>query len=78
MKAIEVVQENGVLKLAAGVALPTRAKLAVLVLEPDEPGGAQVANLAAVSGAFDFLQEEPELYSDRDLLPERINPQFRK
>ena len=23
------------------------------------------------SGAFDFLQEEPELYSDRDLLPGR-------
>jgi hypothetical protein len=78
MKAIEVVQENGVLKLPAGVALPARARLAVLVLEPEEPSGMQIAPLAEASGAFDFLKEEPEVYSDSDILPGRTNPRFRK
>jgi predicted DNA-binding antitoxin AbrB/MazE fold protein len=78
MKAIEVVQENGVLKLPAGVSLPARARLAVLVLEPDEPTGMQITGLAEASGAFDFLKEEPEVYSDSDILPGRSNPRFRK
>jgi hypothetical protein len=78
MKAIEVVQENGVLKLPSGVSLPPRARLAVLVLEPEEPAGMQIAGLAEASGAFDCLKEEPEVYSDSDILPGRRNPRFRK
>ncbi|MGA2662434.1 MAG: hypothetical protein ABSH34_33555 [Verrucomicrobiota bacterium] len=79
MKTIEVsVEANGVLKLPAGVSLPARTRLAVLALEPDDPSGVQIAGLAEASGAFDFLQEEPELYSDRDILPGRVNPRFRK
>jgi hypothetical protein len=78
MKAIEVVQENGVLKLPAGVSLPAHARLAVLVLEPEEPSGIHIASLAEASGAFDFLKEEPEVYSDSDILPGRTNPRFRK
>lgn len=77
MKTIEVsVEANGVLKLPAGVSLPARTRLAVLALEPDDPGGAQIARLAEASGAFDFLKEEPDLYSDADLLPGRVNPRF--
>jgi hypothetical protein len=78
MKAIEVVEENGVLKLPNGVSLPAHFRLAVLVLEPEEASGVQISSLAEVSGAFDFLKEEPEIYSDRDLLPGRTNPRFRK
>lgn len=78
MKAIEVVEENGVLKLPAGVALPVHARLAVLVLEPEEPSGAQIARLAEASGTFDFLKAEPEIYSDDDILPGRANPRFRR
>ena len=78
MKAIEVAEENGVLKLPSGVALPSHARLAVLLLEPEEPSGAQIAHLAEASGAFDFLKTEPEIYSDDDILPGRANPRFRK
>jgi predicted DNA-binding antitoxin AbrB/MazE fold protein len=78
MKAIEVVEENGVLKLPAGFSLPSQAKLAVLVLDPDEQTGVQIAGLAEASGTFDFLKDEPEIYSDRDILPGRANPRFRK
>ena len=78
MKAIEVVAENGVLKLPSGVSLPARARLAVLVLEPEEPSGTQIASLAEAIGALDFLKEEPEIYSDSDILPGRRNPRFRK
>jgi hypothetical protein len=79
VKTIEVsVEANGVLKLPAGVSLPAHTRLAVLALEPADPSGVQIASLAEASGAFDFLQEEPELYGDGDILPGRLNPRFRK
>jgi hypothetical protein len=79
VKTIEVsVEADGVLKLAAGVSLPAKTRLAVLALDADDPSGAQIASLAESSGAFDFLREEPDLYSDRDILPGRENPRFRK
>jgi hypothetical protein len=47
----------------------------VLILEEDE-SGAEIRTLADAGGAFDFLKEEPDLYSDTDLLPNRRNPRF--
>jgi len=79
VKTIEVsVEANDVLKLAADVSLPAHTRLAVLALASDDPGGVQIARLAEASGAFDFLKEEPDLYSDGDILPGRANPQFQK
>lgn len=79
VKTIEVsVEANGVLKLPPGVSLPARTRLAVLALEPGDLSGIQIASLAETSGAFDFLREEPEIYSDLDILPGRANPRFRK
>jgi hypothetical protein len=75
VKIIEVsVEANGVLKLPADVSLPACTRLAVLALEPDDPSGVQIASLAEASGAFDFLQQEPKLDSDRDIPPGRVNP----
>ena len=34
--------------------------------------------LLVVGGAFDFLRDEPELYSDADIRPGRANPAFGK
>lgn len=34
--------------------------------------------LPDAGGAFDFLRDEPELYSDADILPGRANPAFGK
>ena len=84
VKVLEIkVEDNGVLKLPSGVYLPSQARLAVLVLEPaeskpDEVNSAMISTLAEQSGAFDFLKEEPEIYSDLDILPGRENPRFRK
>lgn len=79
VKAIEVsVESNGVLKLPPGVSMPSNARLAVLVLEPDELSGPRISSLAEASGAFGFLAEEPEIHSDRDVLPGRANLRFRK
>ena len=84
MKTVEVeVAEDGVLKMPAGVSLPSQARLAVLVLNspegrPEEWSGSSIAALAQQSGAFDFLNEEPEIYNDQDILPGRENPRFRK
>jgi hypothetical protein len=84
MKALEIqVEENGVLKLPSSAHLPAQARLAVLVLDPaesrsEEVSGAMISALAEDSGAFDFLKEEPEIYSDADILPGRNTPRFRK
>lgn len=84
MTALEVkVERDGVLKLPSGVSLPRDARLAVLVFnsadrKPEEWSGASISALAEQSGAFDFLKEEPEIYSDSDILPGRENPRFRK
>ena len=84
MKALEIqVDANGLLKLPLGVSLPSHARLAILVLDPsagrsDELSGPLISGMAEQSRAFDFLNEEPEIYSDRDILPGRVNPHFRK
>jgi hypothetical protein len=69
MQTVPVEIENGVLRLPKSYTPPVAGKLAVLLLEPDE-----LTSLAEAGGAFDFLREEPELYSDADL--KRPNPQF--
>ena len=75
MKTIAIEAGDGVLRLPQEVQLSPGARLAVLVLEEDETG-AEIRTLADAGGAFDFLKEEPELYSDADLLPNRRNPRF--
>ena len=80
MKSLEIqVDAKGMLKLPPGVSLPAHARLAVLVFEPsDDLNGLAISSLAQQSGALDFLKEEPEIYSDSDILPGRENPRFRK
>ena len=84
MKTVEVtIAEDGVLKIPAGVSLPSQARLAVLVLDSPEVksepwSGVSIAALAQQSGTLDFLNEEPEIYRDQDILPGRANPRFRK
>jgi len=73
MKTIPVEVSEGVLRLPRNVQLPPRARLAVLVLEGGDAG---LETLADAGGAFDFLREEPDLYSDSDVLPGRQNPRF--
>ena len=75
MKTIPIEISGGVLRLPPGFVLPPSAHLAVLALEEGE-ANAEWATLAEAGGAFDFLREEPELYSDADILPERRNPRF--
>jgi hypothetical protein len=47
--------------------IPARQRLRVVVesVETDEPS---ITALNAAGGAFDWLAEEPELYSDADLI----------
>ena len=75
MKTIAIEAADGVLRLPKEVRLSPKARLAVLILEEDE-SSAEIRTLADAGGAFDFLKEEPELYFDADLLPNRRNPRF--
>jgi len=75
MKTIPIEVSGGVLRLPKDIHLPPGAHLAVLVLDEDETNS-DLQTLADAGGAFDFLREEPELYSDADILPGRRNPRF--
>lgn len=73
MQIIPLELDHGVLRLPAQFVLPPNTRLAVLLLGADDTG-----ELAQHGGAFDFLADEPELYSDADILPDRANPAFGK
>jgi hypothetical protein len=36
-----------------------------------------IMKLAEASGSFDFLKDEPDIYTDDDVKPENQNPQFK-
>jgi hypothetical protein len=75
MKTIPVRVHDGVLCLAEGLTIPSTNQLAVLLFEPkDRPEVIQ--EMAEHGGAFSFLENEPDLYIDADVLPDRKNPDF--
>jgi hypothetical protein len=47
--------------------IPARARVHVLVEVPDDVD-LPIAALAEAGGAFDFLADEPDLYSDADIV----------
>jgi hypothetical protein len=75
MKTVPVEIRGGLLALPGESQLPPGAHLAVLVIE-DSGDSSELPALADAGGAFDFLREEPDLYSDADVLPGRKNPRF--
>ena len=75
MKAMPIEIRDGALRLPSGVQLPPEAHLAVIVLDRADTD-LDFHTMADAGGAFDFLREEPELYSDADILPGKANPHF--
>jgi hypothetical protein len=75
MKTMPIEIHEGVLRLPNETRIPPNWHLAVIVVE-DKQSGAEVQSMAESGGAFDFLRDEPELYSDADVLPARRNPRF--
>ena len=47
--------------------IPARTRVHVLVEVPDD-AGLPMAALAQAGGAFDFLADEPDLYTDADII----------
>jgi hypothetical protein len=76
MKTIPVEVHDGVLRLSGALDLPPNAHLAVIALEENETF-AGLPVLPDVTSFFAFLNEEPELYSDVDVIPGRRNPAFK-
>ena len=77
VKTIPIEVADGVLRLPQGVQIPASKQLAVLLFEETNPAGT-IHEMADAGGAFDFLHDEPDLYSDADVLPDRRNPLFGK
>lgn len=51
-----------------GVAATSRVRVTV---EINDPADLPMAAIAQAGGAFDWLADEPDIYSDADLLPPR-------
>jgi hypothetical protein len=75
MKTLPIEVKDGVLRLSADARVPSHSHLAVVVV-PDDPAAAELAAWADAGGGFDFLREEPERYTDADIIPARRNPRF--
>jgi hypothetical protein len=62
--------------------LPTGTRLAVFAFDPaaapDHISSEEIAQWAEAGGAFDFLKDEPDLYTDADIEPGQHNPDFRR
>ena len=82
MQAIQIYVDKGVLRLPPNVSLPPHTRLVILAVTEDElqndPDSRDIARLMELSGALDFLRDEPDIYSDDDILPGRRNPRFRE
>jgi hypothetical protein len=81
MIAVPIEVENGLLRLPPEFVPPPKARLAVLLIEPRDAADGDSEDLdlmkvAEVSGAFDFLEQEPDLYTEADIPPDRLNPEF--
>ena len=75
MKTIPVQANGGILRLPEGITITPTEQLAVLVYEL--PSDATILReMAEQGGAFEFLKDEPDIYSDADILPNRKNPKF--
>lgn len=74
MKIIPVKVEDGILKIPQELDIPPDAQLSVLLTKKDE------IDISFLEGnkSFSFLEEEPDIYSDDDILPNRKNENFNK
>jgi hypothetical protein len=83
MRAVPVVIEaDGRLRISPECSLPAGTKLAVFALDPgsdsEDISSKEIARWAEAGGSFDFLKDEPDLYSDEDIEPGQRNPDFRR
>ncbi len=75
MIAVPIEVENGLLRLPPEFVPPPKARLAVLLIEPrDAAEDFDLMKVAEVGGAFDFLEQEPDLYTEADIPRDRLNP----
>jgi len=74
MKIIPIKVENGILKIPRDLKIPPDAQLSVLLTKKDE------VDISFLEGnrSFSFLEDEPDLYTDEDILPDRKNENFNK
>lgn len=74
MKIIPVKVENGVLKIPDDFSLDAENQLSILLTKKGE---VEVSFLEGNS-SFSFLYDEPDLYTDIDIVAERRNQKFSK
>lgn len=51
-----------------GIAAATRVRVVVQVMNAESDADLPMASMAQAGGAFDWLADEPDLYSDADLI----------
>lgn len=72
MKIIPVKVENGILKVPDDFKLSPENQLSILLTRKDE----EVTSFLEGNNSFSFLYDEPDIYSDADIVAERKNEKF--
>ena len=72
MKIIPVIIENGVLKIPDDMIIPNDTQISVLLTKTGE----DIIEFTQGNKSFSFLEDEPDLYSDADLLKDKKNEKF--
>jgi hypothetical protein len=67
MKSVKAIVQDEKIKFLDEVDTSDPKKVIVTFLEDDEITYEELHQIADKGGSFDFLEEEEELYSDRDL-----------
>ncbi len=74
MKIIPIKVENGVLKLPENFQIPPNNQLSILLTRKGE----EEISVFDGNDSFSFLYNEPDLYSDADIIAERKNEDYGK
>lgn len=74
MKIIPIKVENGVLKLPENFQIPAGNQLSILLTTKGE----EEISVFDKNDSFSFLYNEPDIYSDKDIIAERKNENYGK
>lgn len=72
MKIIPIKVEDGILKVPDNFVMSPESQLSILLIQKGEVD----TSLLAENNSFSFLYDEPDLYSDADIVADRKNEEY--
>ncbi len=72
MKIIPIKVEDGILKVPDNFVMSPESQLSILLIQKGEVN----TSLLEGNNSFSFLYDEPDLYSDADIVADRKNEEY--